>query len=252
MNKAKHTKPCAAIFAHETVCVNGLMKVMTNRQDAERKLDELRLKRLRDRGERLKEERKRLGLTLAEFANILGIHRNTQGNYEAGREPPSDYLAAAQEAGVDVAYVMDGGRTLGATGLCASAVQTIFERAAEQGLTDLDPHALSVLSGLIVENEIHKVSGLEGAIDSARLDALISAAVRQPREFDEAARAILLYAANPLPGPAATMILETLELYHECLSRDSPIRYAPTLHDAIRTVADQVVRSRVSGDLNQP
>lgn len=58
-------------------------------------------------GERLKEERVRLGLSQSAFAMRVGIHRNTQIKYESGaREPDSSYLEAIGKAGVDVSYVM--------------------------------------------------------------------------------------------------------------------------------------------------
>lgn len=56
--------------------------------------------------ERLREERKRLGLSQGKFADLLGIHRNTQARYERGeREPDTAYLQAIAQAGVDVSYV---------------------------------------------------------------------------------------------------------------------------------------------------
>lgn len=62
-------------------------------------------------GERIREEREALGLSKTAFAKVLGIHRNTQGNYEAGeREPDAAYLAKASEAGVDISYVLTGKR----------------------------------------------------------------------------------------------------------------------------------------------
>lgn len=57
--------------------------------------------------ERLREERKRLGLSQGEFAEAIGIHRNTQARYERGeREPDTAYLDAIRKAGVDVPYVI--------------------------------------------------------------------------------------------------------------------------------------------------
>ena len=62
-------------------------------------------------GERLKEERKRLGLNQTEFAVLLGASKTSQFNYEKGdRSPDSTYLAAAAEQGVDVFYVITGKR----------------------------------------------------------------------------------------------------------------------------------------------
>lgn len=58
-------------------------------------------------GVRLKEERMRLGLSQSAFAELLGIHRNTQIKYESGaREPDSSYLDAITRLGVNTQYVM--------------------------------------------------------------------------------------------------------------------------------------------------
>ena len=62
-------------------------------------------------GERLREERTRLGLNQEVFAQLGGITRNTQGSYEKGeRNPDSVYLMAVLKAGVDVPYVLTGRR----------------------------------------------------------------------------------------------------------------------------------------------
>ncbi|WP_171940834.1 helix-turn-helix domain-containing protein [Herbaspirillum rubrisubalbicans] len=58
---------------------------------------------------RLKEERKRLGLNQDKFAQIGGVSRDTQVNYESGlRVPDSDYLAAIGAAGVDIQFLFSG------------------------------------------------------------------------------------------------------------------------------------------------
>lgn len=60
-------------------------------------------------GDRLREERDRLRLSQADFAEKAGIHRNTQVRYEAGkREPDSGYLETIRALGVDVDYVLFG------------------------------------------------------------------------------------------------------------------------------------------------
>lgn len=62
-----------------------------------------------DIGERLREERERLGLTQSAFADKADVGRKSQGNYEAGeRTPDAVYLAAAATLGVDVTYVVTG------------------------------------------------------------------------------------------------------------------------------------------------
>lgn len=63
-------------------------------------------------GERLKEERVRLGLNQAELAAVGGVAKTSQFNYEKGeRSPDAAYLAAVAVAGVDVLYVVTGTRT---------------------------------------------------------------------------------------------------------------------------------------------
>ena len=67
-------------------------------------------------GERLREERERLGLNQTDFAAVGGIGRKTQFNYESGeRAPDGAYLAAIAAAGADVLYILTGQRTGGAS-----------------------------------------------------------------------------------------------------------------------------------------
>lgn len=62
-------------------------------------------------GKRLKEERKRLGLTQDEMAVQLGLTRYAQLNFEKDVNLPGGaYLLAALERGVDVMYVLYGHR----------------------------------------------------------------------------------------------------------------------------------------------
>ena len=62
-------------------------------------------------GDRLKEERERIGLNQTDFAALAGASKNTQYNYEKGeRSPDANYLAAASAAGIDVLYVVTGER----------------------------------------------------------------------------------------------------------------------------------------------
>ncbi|HEX8572606.1 MAG TPA: helix-turn-helix transcriptional regulator [Allosphingosinicella sp.] len=66
-------------------------------------------------GARLKEERKRLGLQQAEFAERVGTDVPKQSLYETGkRQLRADYLSRIAEAGVDVLYVITGQRSQGA------------------------------------------------------------------------------------------------------------------------------------------
>lgn len=65
--------------------------------------------------ERLREERNRLGFSQADFAEIGGVQRLAQINYEKGkRNPDSPYLASIAAAGVDVQYILTGIRSASA------------------------------------------------------------------------------------------------------------------------------------------
>lgn len=80
-------------------------------------------------GERLKEERVRLGCSQEAMGAIGGVRKLAQHNYEKGeRAPDSTYLAAIAAAGADVLYILTGERT-------ANAAQGL--RADEQLLLEV-------------------------------------------------------------------------------------------------------------------
>lgn len=60
--------------------------------------------------ERIKELRKALGLTQQEFANRVGVKRNTIAQYETGRNPPIDAVVASicREFGVREEWLRTG------------------------------------------------------------------------------------------------------------------------------------------------
>jgi transcriptional regulator with XRE-family HTH domain len=63
-------------------------------------------------GERLREERERLGLSQTEFGALLGVSRGTQKNYELGANSLDlRYVSALEECGVDAAFVLTGRRS---------------------------------------------------------------------------------------------------------------------------------------------
>ncbi|NNJ83624.1 MAG: helix-turn-helix domain-containing protein [Gammaproteobacteria bacterium] len=62
-------------------------------------------------GERLKEERNRLGLNQTDFGKLCCVTRQTQRLYEKGeRTPDSKYLAAIAKVGADILYIVTGER----------------------------------------------------------------------------------------------------------------------------------------------
>jgi transcriptional regulator with XRE-family HTH domain len=69
-------------------------------------------------GERLRRVRDEMGMSQSEFAAVAeragvpGATRQSQANYEKGRQMPSAaYLAAIGEAGADVTYIVTGRRS---------------------------------------------------------------------------------------------------------------------------------------------
>ena len=67
-------------------------------------------------GERIREERERLGFNQADFAALAGATRKTLFNWESGAASPNAAaLAAWADAGLDVLYVVTGQRTGGAS-----------------------------------------------------------------------------------------------------------------------------------------
>lgn len=60
-------------------------------------------------GQRLREERNRLGLSQEEFADLAGIKRLAQSQYEHEvREPRLSYLAALVSQGINLDYLLYG------------------------------------------------------------------------------------------------------------------------------------------------
>lgn len=81
-------------------------------------------------GERLREERERLGFTQPAFGTIGGVQKLAQLKYEKGeRFPGADYLAAVAKLGADVQYIVTGVR--GAAALTEEEEQlvTLFRKA---------------------------------------------------------------------------------------------------------------------------
>lgn len=69
-------------------------------------------------GERLKDERERLGLTLPEFADIAGAKKNTVIDWQNDvSSPPASRLASLAVAGVDPMYVLTGVRSVARAGM---------------------------------------------------------------------------------------------------------------------------------------
>lgn len=62
----------------------------------------------KQRGERIKAERLRLGLSQQKAADAAGVRREMWAKYEAGAEPGAEPLAGMRRMGVDVDFVLSG------------------------------------------------------------------------------------------------------------------------------------------------
>ena len=63
-------------------------------------------------GQRLRSERKRIGLDQDGFAEIGGVKRRALSNYENGaRSPDAEFLSAIAVTGVDLQYILTGIRS---------------------------------------------------------------------------------------------------------------------------------------------
>lgn len=63
-------------------------------------------------GERLREERERLGMNQSDFASIGALTKRALSRYENGeRSPDAAFLAAIAVAGADVLYILTGQRS---------------------------------------------------------------------------------------------------------------------------------------------
>lgn len=73
-------------------------------------------------GERLKQERERLAMSQTALAEVGGVGKTTQINYEKDvRRPDSGYLAALAAAGVDTQFLLTGSRYDTRSSLSSSA-----------------------------------------------------------------------------------------------------------------------------------
>lgn len=127
-------------------------------------------------GERLKEERNRLGLSQVKIGTVAGITKNSQINYEANkRSPDSAYLAKIAEIGADVNYILTGMR------ISSGSAQDM----------KISPEKLEVLNALddmiddqrqYIFNEIKKIQARNHTISEAIAK---NAREKQGREFFE-------------------------------------------------------------------
>jgi transcriptional regulator with XRE-family HTH domain len=102
-------------------------------------------------GERLKEERKRLGYSQEAFATTAGITRRPYAEWESGNtSPTAAQLAALSAAGADVLYIVTGERS--------GAAITPDER-----------EMLALFRAASLTGKAAAVGALKGAADSSKI-----------------------------------------------------------------------------------
>lgn len=113
-------------------------------------------------GVRLREERERLRLNQTAFAATGGVTKKTQMLYEAGeRFPDVRYLAAVQEIGCDVRYVVTGLRDVPPAETLAPDEQVLLD-----GYRNLDPATRKRLMAFVLGGEPPPGSGSQCIIAS--------------------------------------------------------------------------------------
>jgi transcriptional regulator with XRE-family HTH domain len=200
----------------------------------------------RERGDRLKSERVRLGFGLSEFAARAGVHRNSQRNYEKGiREPDEEYCNAISAIGVDLLFVFEGATASEWPSRAAVIAKYIFEHR-DAGVA---PEAMSALFFLLGSNDFAGSVGFNSAyLSEAQIDKLIDLAFERGNVFSEAFNAITYYCLDILSlnsgAPRnchlwADLIFETIDRYDSLLI-SKLISNRTSLYDGIRLAAQEV------------
>jgi transcriptional regulator with XRE-family HTH domain len=95
---------------------------------------------------RLREERKRLGLSQSQFAAMAEIGYRTIGNYESGaRYPGIDVLLRMQSHGVDVEYILTGLRNVTHMTTQEKDLITIYRALGEESKWKVNFFSLCIL-----------------------------------------------------------------------------------------------------------
>ncbi|MGS0943737.1 helix-turn-helix domain-containing protein (plasmid) [Pseudomonas luteola] len=85
-------------------------------------------------GSRLRAERNRLGMNQSQLAEIGGVTKNTQANYEKDdKSPDSAYLLAVAEVGVDIVFVLTGKHIQEGTPVLSHTEQQILDDIRDLG-----------------------------------------------------------------------------------------------------------------------
>jgi transcriptional regulator with XRE-family HTH domain len=201
-----------------------------------------------ERGKRLKSARIEAGLGLLEFAARVGVHRNTQRNYENGtRVLSAEYCKAIATLGIDVQYIFSG---VTVTDSPARA-KKIAELVSTKRDIGIEPNAMGALIYLLSSSDVSEViPDNEEALTENQIDDLIKIAFERSEVFYEAYRATDFYFLEAIFKYHyncrlwCDLIFETVRFYDEI--RDVLPLSIPkiSIHDGVRIAAEGVERRR--------
>lgn len=84
-------------------------------------------------GSRLREERINLGFTVDEWAEKVGSHKNSIGNYELGKSPINvALLLVMKDFGADIGYIVSGVRQGGTLGFLENEVVSALGQMSQR------------------------------------------------------------------------------------------------------------------------
>lgn len=110
--------------------------------------------------ERLREERTKLGLKQADFAEQIGVTKLSQSNYETGkRKPDVEYLEKAASLGADTHYIVTGQRSSIDEQALADCIEILEEVISETG-RQFSPVQKAKIVAVLYEEYIDDAEGI--------------------------------------------------------------------------------------------
>lgn len=122
-------------------------------------------------GERLREERQRLGFTQEGLAEKVGVSRLTQGKYEKNeRKPDADYFERIDATGLDALYIITGhrARPLKIYKTPSDALMSVVEVQDELGLS-FSAEQLKAVLGLAYKGQLDHAALKDVVVESFRI-----------------------------------------------------------------------------------
>lgn len=197
-------------------------------------------------GKRLRDARKKAGFGLLDFAARVGVHRNTQRNYENGaRELSAEYCKTLAALGFDVQYIVSGLTVSDSPARARKIAELVFSKRS----IGIDPRAIGALFYLLGSSDASEVApGNEEALTENQIDDLIKITFERSDVFYEAYRATDYYFLEAIFKHHyncrlwCNLIFETVRFYDEI--RDTLPLSIPgiSIKDGVRIAAEGVER----------